>query len=428
MGKRKKKKQNVSVEANVETKIDSTPAEAELNTEKDDTSVLDELEAYLDEIEKEGVELVGEDPDEETERFPAKAREEQKGKKQDVFSLVAGIVIGLLVVALFAVGYQIYRKSSVKVSQDDTVATTAAEQESEEARSEEGTEEITDSVVEAGTEETAKESEEKTTEDTTAENALATEQEATEKTAENKITIEEAFQTLNQNYEGNVRLEKKLKAVADEAEWVRSNPKLYPENEYEKASKNPELLHFLYKYGKGNFSKDKKETMTEEDKRDGAFCIYQWDERWGYHSYGSSILAITGCGPTCMAMVVGTLLDDKTVTPSQLADYAMANDLYSFGAGTKWEFMERVADEYHLSCVGIYYDKESLLEELHDGKIIVAVVGEGHFTTDGHFIVIVGEKNGKFIVHDPNNYENTHTLWKYEDIKDELGGAWAFSE
>ena len=29
----------------------------------------------------------------------------------------------------------------------------------------------------------------------------------------------------------------------------------------------------------------------------------QWDERWGYRSYGGDFLAVTGCGPTALSMV-----------------------------------------------------------------------------------------------------------------------------
>jgi len=432
MGKRKKKKQRMDLQQNANTQELNTenPDLQEADTREltaetedaEDTSVLDELEAYLDEIEAEGVKLV-EAEDEAEERFRGSAsvngsETKKKIERTEVVSTIIGVLIGILIIAIIVVFYLLIKQA---VTGKNGTLSGSSE-----------TEVVTEAVTEVVTagDSVNKEEDEAAMTEVVSEEVKETAEEATVKeatTQKENETVESVFAGINQDYEGNVRVEKKLKAITEEVEWVKAHPELYPEDEYEKAKKNPELLHFLYKYGMKKYLDQKNIILGKDDLRDDSVCIYQWDDRWGYHPYGSSVVAITGCGPTCMAMVVGTLLNDMTVTPNQLADFAMANDLYSYGAGTKWEFMERVAEEYHISCVGIYYDKESLLENLEDGKVIVCVVGEGHFTTDGHFIVITGEKNGKLIVHDPNNYENTHTLWKYEDIKDELGGAWAFS-
>ncbi len=32
--------------------------------------------------------------------------------------------------------------------------------------------------------------------------------------------------------------------------------------------------------------------------------LLQWDERWGYSVYGDNMIAVNGCGPTAVAMVV----------------------------------------------------------------------------------------------------------------------------
>ncbi len=56
----------------------------------------------------------------------------------------------------------------------------------------------------------------------------------------------------------------------------------------------------------------------------------QWDERWGYAPYGTSIVAASGCGPTCMAMVAAGLNQDASITPAKVAAYGTEH-----GYGTK---------------------------------------------------------------------------------------------
>ena len=41
----------------------------------------------------------------------------------------------------------------------------------------------------------------------------------------------------------------------------------------------------------------------------------QWDPRWGYTEYGEdSFLGLSGCGPTCLSMVLYYLTGDKSLT------------------------------------------------------------------------------------------------------------------
>ena len=74
----------------------------------------------------------------------------------------------------------------------------------------------------------------------------------------------------------------------------------YPEKVIELLDKNPETVQFVEDYGK---KKDQAPaaTVEAEDGYSGMFPeILQWDERWGYSPYGTSIIAVSGCGPTCV--------------------------------------------------------------------------------------------------------------------------------
>ena len=50
----------------------------------------------------------------------------------------------------------------------------------------------------------------------------------------------------------------------------------------------------------------------------------------------------------------------------------------------------------------------------------------GDFTTTGHFIVITGLKDGKFIIKDPNSKERSNQLWDYQILEHQISNLWAF--
>ncbi len=49
--------------------------------------------------------------------------------------------------------------------------------------------------------------------------------------------------------------------------------------------------------------------------------LLQWDKRWGYESYGDSIIGLAGCGPTCLSMVYVYFTHDLNGTPREIASY-----------------------------------------------------------------------------------------------------------
>ena len=47
----------------------------------------------------------------------------------------------------------------------------------------------------------------------------------------------------------------------------------------------------------------------------------QWDKRWGYVSFGDSIIGLSGCGPTCLSMAYVYFTRDLNGTPREMASY-----------------------------------------------------------------------------------------------------------
>jgi hypothetical protein len=51
-------------------------------------------------------------------------------------------------------------------------------------------------------------------------------------------------------------------------------------------------------------------------------------------------------------------------------------------------------------------------------------MGPGDFTSSGHYIVLSGCEDGLIRVNDPNSYQNSVKLWRYEDIESQFRNLW----
>lgn len=153
--------------------------------------------------------------------------------------------------------------------------------------------------------------------------------------------------------------------------------------------------------------------------------FFQWDERWGYTIYGSDVMEVTGCGPTCLSMVLVHLLQDATYTPRYVADFAEDNKYYAKGSGSKWALISEGGETLGLDVTELPLDENRMKKNLELGNPIICIMGPGDFTTTGHFIVLRGLEDGKFIVNDPNSKENSERLWSYEEISGQIKNLWA---
>jgi len=225
---------------------------------------------------------------------------------------------------------------------------------------------------------------------------------------------------------GDIRKQMSVVEVEDEFQWLLEHEESFPENKIQASQGNPELIHFLYAYGNGAYESGQSASLNRSEKEADIPLLMQWDERWGFESYGSSVIGITGCGPTCLSMVITGLTDQEDVTPKAVADYAMENGYYIYGTGTKWALFSDLSKKYGIQCNEVSVEEETIKSELEKGNPIICSMGPGKFTTAGHFIVIAGEKDGKLIINDPNNIALSRQEWSYEEIENEIVHAWSF--
>ena len=195
----------------------------------------------------------------------------------------------------------------------------------------------------------------------------------------------------------------------------------YPEKLLMSLSMNIELTSFVIDYP------SKKGKVYSEDVGDYEGNIprlFQWDERWGYGSYGTSSIAVSGCGPTSLSMVVVALKKDKTVTPYKVAKLAEEKGYYVENSGTTWDLIREGAKDYGLKVNELPLSESSMKNALNNGHYIICNMRKGDFTINGHYIVIAGVENGKFKVNDPNSLLRSNMLWEFSRIKGQIKNLW----
>ena len=199
-----------------------------------------------------------------------------------------------------------------------------------------------------------------------------------------------------------------------------------PESLIELAERNPETITFVNDYKNADIN---LETIDiSDDVVSGEIPLFlQWDERWGYAYYGDDFMAITGCGPTCLAMVYCGLANDTDMNPYAVAERAEAEGFYVEGSGSTWSMMTDLAKELGLTVNTVTFDETHIKTELQNGHPVICIMGPGDFTTTGHFIVLTGvDEDGSVHVNDPNSRNNSKKAWKLENIMPQIRNLWSY--
>ena len=147
----------------------------------------------------------------------------------------------------------------------------------------------------------------------------------------------------------------------------------------------------------------------------------QLDQRYANQPYGTDNIGGYGCGPTLMAIVVSSLTDE-IVDPVAMAKWAYENGGWCKGQGSYLSLIPNAAKAWDLPVEGCTASEpQRIVDALSSGKLVVAIMSAGHFTTGGHFIVLRGVKDGQILVADPASTSRSEKLWDLSIILDEAG-------
>ena len=134
--------------------------------------------------------------------------------------------------------------------------------------------------------------------------------------------------------------------------------------------------------------------------------ISQIDNRWKNYPYTvtnnkNQTIGRSGCGVATAAMIIDSIVGNVSVT--ELADVFVKYGYRSSNNGTYWSVNRAIADEFDIE-----YKETSnfsvMLEILKNNNYIIASVGNGLFTTGGHYIVIYGIEGDNLKIYDPYLY------------------------
>ena len=118
--------------------------------------------------------------------------------------------------------------------------------------------------------------------------------------------------------------------------------------------------------------------------------------------------------PACSAMPTTPLRWAKRTVPVSYThlDVYKRQGYWCKSSGSYHALIPAAAGEWGLPVSGCTTaEPQRITDALANGKLVVAIMSEGHFTSSGHFIVLRGVKDGKIMVADPASYTRSEQLW-----------------
>ena len=154
----------------------------------------------------------------------------------------------------------------------------------------------------------------------------------------------------------------------------------------------------------------------------------QWDERWAFNEYSGAYMASDGCGPTALSIVYTGLTGDYSMDPGAMGEWAKAHGYSAYGNGSYRSIMLTGAQELGLQSSELRLDYDTMVESIESGSPLIIVVGPGHFTSGGHFLVLYEMSGTAFRILDPFNYENSLRTWTYDELAPQIENIWKISK
>ena len=265
----------------------------------------------------------------------------------------------------------------------------------------------------------------KTTTKTSGKTSTSTSKTKSTATASKTVTKEEKIKKL-EAIKGNLNSQE-----AERLDYIIKNIDSYPDTLIDLVARNHETVDFVYSYKDREKYNNRKLSADINSSYyvDGDVPLFlQWDRRWGYRIYGKEMIGLSGCGPTSLAMVIRHFDSDSTVNPYDVAKYSQDNGYVSADNFTSWKLFETGLSKYGLESQDVIPVEAKMKKALDDNKILIVSVKPGTFTERGHIIVIKGyNKNGDFLINDPNSIVNTNKTWSFDELKSEIRKIWGVS-
>lgn len=232
----------------------------------------------------------------------------------------------------------------------------------------------------------------------------------------------------------NSQIYRRLKELAKDypqLKGIYEKRDAYPQKVLASLCNNPEMYEYVegyLNYATGDESVVKEAVLSEEEKSQHYPLFLQWDARWGYEEYGDFNIALSGCGPTTLAMALVAVTGDTSITPDDIARYSMKNGFYVEGTGTAWSLMTEGVKAYNVKARELSLDEQVMKNALDAGKVIICSMRPGDFTAVGHFIMIYDYDTNGFKVNDSNCIYRSSRYWSYEELSGQIRILWSYEK
>ena len=140
----------------------------------------------------------------------------------------------------------------------------------------------------------------------------------------------------------------------------------------------------------------------------------QTDPKWSDKDYSApgekTTISRAGCGVTCAAMVIASLVD-LSITPADTAEWSLKNGFKALRQGTYYSYFVPQLKQYGISCKQVntsnMYEKNAesnykkIIDALAAGKWVIACMGKGVWTSQGHYILAWKTDGKRVYIKDP---------------------------
>ena len=161
-------------------------------------------------------------------------------------------------------------------------------------------------------------------------------------------------------------------------------------------------------------------TNKRIEKLSRGFYISQNDDKFLDFPYGDSNIKYSGCGPVSLTMALNYVNNKEVVTLEEVVAWAEENDMYEYMSGTRWALMRTFPLAVESGARELLIRSPRALEEaITEDSVLVVSMNKGHFTNNGHFMLITEIKDGKVTVLDPSSICRSLKKWDVETILEE---------
>lgn len=158
---------------------------------------------------------------------------------------------------------------------------------------------------------------------------------------------------------------------------------------------------------------DKSSRAYDGDvKRGEVPSLYNWDEHWGAVTYGDGPLAVTGSGPTTLAMAYMGLTGKTDFSPTEIAQQASKSNYADGESGSKGELFAKLPASMGLTSNAYEPSADTLTLSLGDTTVFAVELKEGTLTDSAHWALVVNtNEDGSVTVFDPTSTMVSSRPW-----------------